>query len=199
MVNYEAHAEDIKAYNDSIMQKAQFAGGMGKATNNKGKEYYMGLYEDDGKYTHFKSLGAKCYGYTYEDDGEEKLKLTISGVKKKKSAPEMLERFGSPYNALENFKPGLGFIEASPPKTFYRDKPDITEWNGIKITRNTALLSNSPKNDYYPCEHKISAGLIQVGTAKDLLTNVESIIDIITDSGVYDMCTKYLIRLQNSA
>lgn len=59
------------------------------ATDSKGKTHYMGVYEYEGQYDEFATLGAKKYCYTTGG----KLHITIAGVNKVKGAEE-LERAG---------------------------------------------------------------------------------------------------------
>lgn len=51
------------------------------ATDSKGNVHIMGLWEDDGVYSEFITLGAKRYAYRDSKNGE--LHLTVSGVSKK--------------------------------------------------------------------------------------------------------------------
>lgn len=65
------------------------------ATDSKGKTHYMGVYEYEGEYKEFATLGAKKYCYTVDEydkkEGRvvEKLKITIAGVNKEKGAAEL--------------------------------------------------------------------------------------------------------------
>lgn len=60
------------------------------ATDKKGKKHYLGVYNYEGTYKSFATLGAKKYVYRAQDDS---LHITIAGVNKKKGAAE-LERSG---------------------------------------------------------------------------------------------------------
>lgn len=51
--------------------------------NEKGERYQLGLWEYDGKYTTFKTLGAKRYAGYKQTKGGDKFSITISGVPKK--------------------------------------------------------------------------------------------------------------------
>ena len=96
-----------------------------------GTRHYMGVYEFEGCYKQFRTLGAKKYAYVTEDD---QLHITIAGVGKSKGAAELAEKGG-----IDAFREGFVFdakhgaagIEAT-----YNDHPAITEYqtpDGITI------------------------------------------------------------------
>lgn len=98
----KCHAdEEIRARVDSKNQEIMaMAQERGAYCDYDGTRYYMGIYEYEGHYDRFKTLGAKKY--VYEKGGE--LHVTISGVAKA-SAPHELGR-------IENFVPGFTFYKA---------------------------------------------------------------------------------------
>lgn len=65
-----------------------------------GKRYYLGVFEDDGSYKSFKTLGAKKYAYE-DNDG---FHITVSGMDKKKGAERIgcIEKFKIDGKALED-------------------------------------------------------------------------------------------------
>jgi hypothetical protein len=78
--------------------------------NNKGKEKQLGIWDFDGIYQKFKTLGAKRYMLLYADDprnGESsgKYSLTVSGLNKKITLPYLLKKYGS--NIFKAFSDGL--------------------------------------------------------------------------------------------
>lgn len=79
---------DFTELNKSLHDASERSGAF--ATDSKGKTHYMGVYEDEGEYKEFATLGAKKYCYT---DTDGKLHITIAGVNKVKGAAE-LERAG---------------------------------------------------------------------------------------------------------
>lgn len=85
------------------------------ATDPKGTEHYMGVFEAEKAYKTFATLGAKKYAYTYEDGS---LGITIAGVGKKKGATE-LQRAGG----LEAFRNGFTFTDAGGLESVYNDEP----------------------------------------------------------------------------
>lgn len=86
------------------------------AVDPKGKVHYMGLFEDDGYYPRFKTMGAKKYCY---EDEQGKLHVTISGVGKKEGADEL--------GTLENFQEGFVFRKAGGTESRYNDDPPVKE------------------------------------------------------------------------
>lgn len=78
--------------------------------NNKGNEKQLGIWDFDGIYQTFKTLGAKRYMLLYADDprnGESsgKYSLTVSGLNKKITLPYLLKKYGS--NIFTAFSDGL--------------------------------------------------------------------------------------------
>lgn len=75
---------DFTDLNKTYLQASKKSGAHAK--DAKGCEHYMGVYEDEGTYREFATLGAKKYCYT---DEAGKLHITIAGVNKKKGAEEL--------------------------------------------------------------------------------------------------------------
>lgn len=68
--------------------------------NNKGKEKQLGVWDFDGLYEKFKTLGAKRYMLKYADDPRNgndagEYSLTVSGLNKKITLPYMLNKYGA--------------------------------------------------------------------------------------------------------
>ena len=107
------------------------------ATDKHGITHYMGVYEDEGVYEQFKTLGAKKYAYVKNG----KLTVTVSGVNKKKGGVEL--------GKIENFKEGFIFKEAGGTESIYNDIPDVDylEFEGkkVKITSNVAIVDSTYK------------------------------------------------------
>lgn len=93
-------------YNDSLKSGAY-------AEDSKGLIHYMGVYELDGEYGEFKTLGAKKYVYT---DKQNDLHATIAGVNKKLAPIELKE-----HNGLDSFKVGFTFNSAGGTESIYND------------------------------------------------------------------------------
>ena len=61
------------------------------AVDSKGITHFMGVYEFEGTYDRFATLGAKKYAYTYPDD--DSLHITVAGLSKNKGG-EWLTKHG---------------------------------------------------------------------------------------------------------
>lgn len=110
----------------------------GSAVDHKGETHYLGVYEYEGKYDRFITLGAKKYAY----DINGKTGITIAGVNKIKGAEEL--------GCLENLKIGFTFHDAGGLESVYNDfdygyynpDPDNVSCETF-ITRNVCLRPSS--------------------------------------------------------
>ena len=110
------------------------------AKDKKGKIHYMGVYEYEGTYSKFATMGAKKYAY----EDEKGLHLTISGVVKydengnEISAKELAEKGG--FNA---FRAGTVFAKAGGLEAVYNDEPSYgcveVDGRSVQITKNVCL------------------------------------------------------------
>ena len=80
------------------------------AVDAHGEVHYMGVFEDDGTYKNFSTLGAKKYCYT---DLNDKLHITIAGVNKRLGAEEL--------GNIKNFKEGFIFHDAGGTESTFND------------------------------------------------------------------------------
>ena len=113
----EKHMEYFEKYNriitDQLIETCKHFGfpeDYVHPKNNKGKEKQLGIWDFDGMYQTFKTLGAKRYMLLYADDprnGESsgKYSLTVSGLNKKITLPYLLKKYGS--NIFNAFSDGL--------------------------------------------------------------------------------------------
>lgn len=111
------------------------------AIDSKGNAHYMGVYESEGTYDEFKTLGAKKYAYMQDGD----LHITIAGVNKKKGAEE-LKRAGG----LSAFQEGFIFIDGGGTESVYNNDTftyDVPDGSGrtLKITPNVAIVDSTYK------------------------------------------------------
>lgn len=124
---------DFSAYNNDRISECVGSGAY--ATDSKGHIHYMGVYEDEGIYKRFVTLGAKKYAY---EDIKGNLHITVSGVNKKRGADELASRGG-----LEAFKPGFVFTQSGKTECVYNDdsKPIIRKIDNrlVPITRNVVI------------------------------------------------------------
>lgn len=124
------------------------------AVDSKGITHYMGMYEFEGTYNRFATLGAKKYAY--EKDG--KLHVTIAGVNKEKGAVELaenggLERFlmkrktASYVGCTELDTDGFIFRKAGGNELIYNDDKTYgvhyVDGNSIEVTRNVVIKEST--------------------------------------------------------
>ena len=124
-------------YNKSRKQDSIKNGGV--ATDKAGKQYYLGLYDYEGTYKQFITMGAKKYAY---EDPAGQLHITVAGCGKSKGAKELAARGG-----LEAFKEGFTFYEAGGTESIYNDIRDpvkvIIDGNSLLITSNVLIKEST--------------------------------------------------------
>lgn len=144
VINAEKHQDFILKYNKNILEKMTkmcdsygIDIGMVKPKSPDGKEKLLGVWEFDGHYDRFKTLGAKRY--MYESDG--KLSITVSGINKQKAIPFIQSKKRDPF---EVFDDGM-FV---PPEytgklthTYIDDEAEIAVTDYLGITRKVHYLS----------------------------------------------------------
>ena len=123
----------FNAYNESRKRTSKENGGV--AADPAGHEHYLGVYENEGTYKRFCTMGAKKYAY---EDTAGELHITVAGVSKYKGAAELAQRGG-----LEAFKEGFIWYDAGGLESIYNDDPEIKEvdidGHKLKITSNVFL------------------------------------------------------------
>lgn len=104
--NADKHMDYINKYNEKVIAMLNIAmdyhkipHDMYKPKTVKGVEKPLGVWEFDGNYERFKSLGAKRYLVEYSSDvrnGDKrgKFMLTVAGLNKKSALPYLLEKYG---------------------------------------------------------------------------------------------------------
>lgn len=102
---------DLSWYNELRIRDSRANGAY--ATDPQGVTHYMGVFEDEGSYRLFVTLGAKKYCYV---DSAGRTRITVAGVGKKKGAVE-LDRAGG----IQAFKPGMTWSEAGGTESKYND------------------------------------------------------------------------------
>lgn len=127
---------NFASYNKQRINDSKKSGAY--ATDPKGNVHYMGVYEYEGQYEQFRTLGAKKYCYVV--DG--KLHATIAGVSKRDGGNELVKAGG-----IEAFKPGFVFRDAGGTESVYNDMPNMqyTMPNGetIEITSNVVIRDST--------------------------------------------------------
>lgn len=113
---------DFKKYNREQRKKSKENNAC--AEDPSGEMHYLGVYENDGTYKRFVTMGAKKYAYEYPDGT---IGITVAGVGKSKGSAELAKAGG-----LERFKTGFVFRDAGGTESLYNDIPAGEK---IKITR----------------------------------------------------------------
>lgn len=106
--NMELHKDYIEKYNRTItimLEKALEFHGIDKSLIRpktiKGIEKPLGVWDFEGTYTRFKTLGAKRYMFEKDDQ----INITVSGLNKKVCVPYLLNKYGK--KVFENFNDEL--------------------------------------------------------------------------------------------
>ena len=121
---------DFTKYNKSRKQDSIKNGGV--ATDRNGKQYYLGLYDYEGTYKQFITMGAKKYAYV---DNADQLHITVAGCGKSAGAKELAERGG-----LEAFQEGFTFYKAGGTESVYNDIRDPFK---VNIDGHSLLISSN--------------------------------------------------------
>ena len=110
ITNAKDHQEYFDAYNREIERKLKEMCELYEIDFSRispitleGKKKLIGVWDYEGDYSRFKTLGAKRY--MTESNGE--LSLTVSGVNKKYAIPYLLKKYGSNTNVFNAFEEGL--------------------------------------------------------------------------------------------
>lgn len=132
------HEKWFEDKNQEVIVRSKEAGAY--AIDSKGREQIMGVWDIDGRYKFFATLGAKKYAYIAE--GEDSLHITIAGVNKEAGAKELAEAGGlEKFIDLEN---PMVFIEGGGLDAVYNDLQEPIEitisGHLLKVVSNVALL-----------------------------------------------------------
>lgn len=105
VLNWESHMDYINAYNDQIHKKLESAAKFHNLDisdfapcNKNGKSKPIGVWDFEGVYSRFKTIGAKRY-LTQKGD---KFSLTVAGVNKKKAKDYLVGNFDDPFDGLND-------------------------------------------------------------------------------------------------
>lgn len=106
-LNYKKHEKWIKNYNRKVSEKLHKMCDFRKIDYKrcepktiKGKKKLIGVFDYEGTYPLFKTLGAKRYMYT---DEKSKLHITIAGLSKQNGVSYLLEKYKTIENVFEHF------------------------------------------------------------------------------------------------
>jgi hypothetical protein len=148
-LNVDAHAEYINTYNAQIVAKLERACRFHGIDVNairpktiKGVEKTLGVWDFEGIYTRFKTLGAKRYMVEKPHalttpTGDYNVSLTVSGVNKVNAIPYLVEKYGD--GIFDAFKDELLIPAAYTGKMThtYIDEPfsvELTDYTGATQT-----------------------------------------------------------------
>ena len=111
--NPEKHMDYINSYNSSLLSRIDSIAKYlhidveeYSPKNKKGVEKPIGVWEFEGTYKRFKTLGAKRYLFErYEKDideekGKSRYVLTVAGVNKKKACEYLVKKYGDPFKGF---------------------------------------------------------------------------------------------------
>lgn len=126
---------DFSKFNQLRIDNCKITGGY--AHDRKGNCQYLGVYDYEGKYVKFVTLGSKKYAY--EQEGE--LHITIAGVGKIKGAKELLEAGG-----ISALKEDYVFSAAASDEWTYNDCETHEEIIGglpVIVTPNVSAIPST--------------------------------------------------------
>ena len=156
ILNKDAHLDFIASYNADILEKLmracmfhgiEFSRFIPQTI--KGKEKPLGVWDDDGLYDRFKTLGSKRYLVEYSDDDGKHLKCTIAGVNKKKTSQWLSEQedgFKTFTDLMSVDKEHSGRMIVT-----YLDEPmdgEVTDYLGNKYEYHELSGIHMEKGDY---------------------------------------------------
>lgn len=114
VLNAGKHAAYLEDYNGRILRQLSAAmeyhglpDDMIRPKNKQGKEKPLGIWDFDGHYKRFKSLGAKRYMVQYSEDPRNgsdagQYSLTVAGLSKRAAMPYLLEKSSDPMKLFRN-------------------------------------------------------------------------------------------------
>lgn len=119
------HIESFEDRNNYLLSKKQKYRNYSDRLNEDGSitRYTLGLWDDDGHYKKFKTLGAKKYAYIAPEKNkktgkiEDVLHVTVSGLSKEKGAAELARG-----NGLDDFKIGKIFINSGRTVSYFNER-----------------------------------------------------------------------------
>lgn len=124
----------------------------------KGTPHKIGLFDSDGEYLYFKTLGAKKYCYI--DKAKKKLHITVAGVPKK--------GVSALKNNINNFKDDLFFkaSETGKKQIFYNDEQPTLKV--IDYLGNEDIINEKKGICLMPCSYTLSNSLVYAPKLSDI-------------------------------
>lgn len=139
------HIESFEDRNNYLLSKKQKYRNYSDRLNEDGSttRYTLGLWDDDGYYKKFKTLGAKKYAYIAPEKNkktgkiEDVLHVTVSGLSKEKGAAELARG-----NGLADFKIGKIFTDSGRTVSYFNESDvhtiKVVDYNGKESEFTTA-------------------------------------------------------------
>ena len=141
------HLKEFEKLNKQLIEQAENNDIKAYAIKDN-KKYYLGIWDYEGMYKKFKTLGAKKYCFVKEKNGVEKFEVTVSGMSKKKGAKVVKN--------VDNFVIGKTFSDIGRTTSWYNDdKIHKINVNGCSFTTasNIGILETTytlgVTNEYY--------------------------------------------------
>lgn len=157
VLNADKHKEYIENYNKSVKAKLlkmcntyDIPFSRLNPKTKDGKEKLIGVWECEGTYKKFKTIGAKRYMYE-KQNGD--IVLTVAGINKKLAVPYLKKKYGTVDNIFEAFDDGLVIPRDHSGKLThtYIDEEDFiecTDYLGIKANVVTPSGIHLEKSEY---------------------------------------------------
>lgn len=152
--NFENHLDYVENYNNNVLKKIQRICDYYDLDINQfspktieGKVKTIGIWDNDGDYTRFKTLGAKRY--MVEENG--KINITVSGLNKKIAVPYLLEKYKE--KTFEKFNNDLYIPKGKTGKktlTYIDDEiyGHIQDYNGVWAEYSEKSCVHMEDSDY---------------------------------------------------
>lgn len=161
-LNYDKHKDYINSYNKDVENKLkkmcefrQIEFERLKPKNKKGIEKMIGVWDFEGIYTHFKTLGAKRYLVRSKRD--EKLHLTVAGLSKQNGVEYMLCVCNNDYmKVFENFNDELYIPENETGKNTHTYIDTEMTATITDYQNNTVVVTALTGVHLSPCEFTLS-------------------------------------------
>lgn len=185
LINAKDHENYFKNYDKMVKLKLKKACKFHKIDynrvkpkNSKGNRKLLGVWDYEGKYRNFKTLGAKRYMFEeYDDEGnptalktKEKnypVTLTVSGINKREAIPYLYDKHdGDVDKVFKNFEAGLDIPVNKSGKLIhayldYEIEGKLTDYKGIKSSYRELNSVHLEPTGYYLSMAKMYANYIK--------------------------------------
>lgn len=176
LLNADAHRDYFNAYNNRIQNKLRMACkhhnipfALCEPTTITGITKTLGVWDFDGHYTRFKTLGAKRYMV----ETERGVSLTVSGVNKKSAVPYLLKHYGGAVGAFNAFTNYLAIPPTATGKNIhtyidYAITGTLTDYLG-----NTAEYAESTGVHLEPTGYTLSLSVMYINYLRGITFKTE--------------------------